>query len=89
MDYRRNNMRCLYRGQCNRTQPDFFSTNQNQENVDTTQEEGVKSVGKSLAMIYSPYQIFQDLYEPEEGLRRGTIFQELDKPFAGARRGCK
>ena len=38
--------------------------------------------GFSLAMVYSPYQIFQNVYEPQEGLSRGTIFAELDKPFS-------
>ena len=37
--------------------------------------------GFSLAMVYSPYQVFQSIYEPQEGLSRGTIFAELDKPF--------
>ena len=42
--------------------------------------------GQSLAMVYSPCQIFQGLHAPEEGLCRGTIFMELEKPFYGARR---
>ena len=37
--------------------------------------------GVSLAMVYSPCQAFTDLYEPEDGIDRGTIFKELDKPF--------
>ena len=37
--------------------------------------------GVSLAMVYSPCQAFTDLYEPEDGINRGTIFKELDKPF--------
>ena len=41
--------------------------------------------GRSLAMVYSPYQQFRELYEPEEGFSRGTIFRELDKPFYGRR----
>ncbi len=36
-----------------------------------------------LAMAYVPVQVWQDLYEPEEGFRRGTIFRELDLPFKG------
>ena len=43
-------------------------------------------VGNSLAMVYSPCQVFQGIYTPEEGLCRGTIFMELEKPFWGARR---
>ena len=41
--------------------------------------------GVSLAMVYSPKQEFTDLYEPEEGLYRGTIFVQLDKPLQA---GC-
>ena len=41
--------------------------------------------GISLAMVYSPAQEFDNLYEPEEGLYRGTIFVKLDKPL---REGC-
>ena len=39
--------------------------------------------GKSLAMVYSPCQEFEDLYDHTEGLKRGTIFRALDKPFTG------
>ena len=44
--------------------------------------------GRSLAMVYSPHQEFQSLYDPREGLCRGTVFCELDKPFYGSGRGC-
>ena len=37
----------------------------------------------SLAMVYSPEQIWQNLYDEEEGFTVGTIFKELDKPFYG------
>ena len=39
--------------------------------------------GMSLAMVYSPCQEFEDLYDHTEGLRHGTIFRALDKPFVG------
>ena len=42
--------------------------------------------GHSLAMVYSPLQEFDHLYEPEAGLCAGTIFCELEKPFWGAGR---
>ncbi|MBE6702252.1 MAG: spore coat associated protein CotJA [Ruminococcaceae bacterium] len=42
--------------------------------------------GRSLAMVYSPHQLFDGLYTPEVGLCHGTIFIELDKPFWGAGR---
>lgn len=43
-----------------------------------------------LAMVYSPYQEWRDLYTPEIGLSRGTLFAELDLPFEGYKRngGC-
>ena len=37
--------------------------------------------GVSLAMVYSPCQAFDDLYDVEAALSHGTIFKELDKPF--------
>ena len=38
---------------------------------------------KSLAMVYSPYQEFHELYDPRRGLCNGTVFCELNKPFLG------
>lgn len=35
------------------------------------------------AMAYIPFQQFGTTYEPEKGLKNGTIFPELDKPFLG------
>lgn len=35
----------------------------------------------SLAMVYSPFQEFENLYEPEEALTRGSLFVDLDLPF--------
>ena len=39
-----------------------------------------------LAMVYSPYQEWHELYDLESGFCQGTIFKELDKPFLGAAR---
>ncbi len=36
----------------------------------------------SLAMVYSPRQPWQNLYDPMKALSRGTLFADLDKPFA-------
>ena len=36
-----------------------------------------------LAMVYSPYQEWQNIYNGEKALENGTIFAELDKPFMG------
>lgn len=43
-----------------------------------------------LAMVYSPYQHFRNVYDCEKGLSRGTIFRDLDKPFeaSGSKGGC-
>lgn len=37
--------------------------------------------GYSLAMVYSPHQSFDDLYEFEEGFCNGTLFKKLNFPF--------
>lgn len=37
--------------------------------------------GVHFAMVYSPYQPFCNLYEPEVGLENGTIFRDLHFPF--------
>lgn len=41
----------------------------------------------ALAMGYVPWQVWRDVYEPAQGLKRATIFKELDKPFCGVRGG--
>ena len=41
----------------------------------------------SLAIVYSPYQHFRDIYTPWEALCRGTLFRELDKPWKVG--GCR
>ncbi len=43
-----------------------------------------------LAMVYSPYQHWRNVYDCEKGLSRGTIFRDLDKPFeaSGSKGGC-
>lgn len=43
-----------------------------------------------LAMVYSPYQVFRELYSPDTALSRGTLFSELDLPFEGYKKngGC-
>ena len=37
----------------------------------------------SLAMVYCPKQAFDDLYDVETALARGTLFGSLDLPFEG------
>ena len=49
-------------------------------------EKSGKSYGLSgypLAMVYSPMQEFDKLYELDKGFNAGTIFSELDLPFSG------
>ncbi|MBU5460436.1 spore coat associated protein CotJA [Anaerostipes sp. MSJ-23] len=36
-----------------------------------------------VAMQYVPWQQWNQIYCPEEGLSCGTIFPELNKPFYG------
>ena len=38
---------------------------------------------KALAMAYVPWQTWQEIYDVEKALQRGTIFCQLDKPFSG------
>lgn len=35
---------------------------------------------KPLAMMYSPYQYFEEIYPAEKGFSAGTIFIQLDLP---------
>ena len=42
-----------------------------------------------VAMAYVPFQQFGTIYDPERGLRSGTIFPDLDKPFLGGRGAMK
>ena len=46
-----------------------------------TQKENCPARGRSLAMLYSPRQSFEELYDAEQGLARGTIFRQLDLPL--------
>lgn len=43
--------------------------------------DGVDSM--QVAMQYVPWQKWNQIYCPEEGLSCGTIFPELNKPFYG------
>ena len=35
----------------------------------------------SLAMAYTPFQYFHEIYSAQDALDRGTLFLELDKPW--------
>ena len=41
----------------------------------------------SLAMVYSPHQMFDNLFSTEEALEHGTLFVELNKPWKVG--GCR
>ena len=43
-----------------------------------------------LAMVYSPYQNWQNLYTPDVALENGTLFSELNLPIesTNCKRGC-
>ena len=47
-------------------------------------DNNVSQKGQVLAMSYVPMQNWQNLYEYDKGLMRGTVFEELDLPFKGA-----
>lgn len=40
-----------------------------------------------IAMAYVPWQTWQNIYEPSEALKAGTLFADLDLRFYGVR-GC-
>ena len=40
-----------------------------------------------IAMAYTPWQEWKNIYKAEKAFQRGTIFEELDKPFGGTG-GC-
>lgn len=42
----------------------------------------------SLAMAFVPSQRWQNIYETNVALARGTIFADLDKPFIGEEAVC-
>lgn len=41
---------------------------------------------RSLAMVYTPVQLWRNMHDPSTALVRGTLFRELDMPFCGVRR---
>lgn len=49
--------------------------------------EGFGIRGGILAALYMPLQQYDDLYDEETALRRGTLFRALDLPFYGGKEG--
>ena len=42
--------------------------------------------GYPLASVYAPLQSFENIYDTETAIKRGTVFKELDLPFLGDKR---
>ena len=57
-------------------------------NMNDSQGMGWGLADHPLAMVYSPYQLFRDVYAPDVALKKGTMFAELDLPFEGNKRNC-
>ncbi len=53
------------------------------ENVPAAVSGNMRLDALPLAMSYLPMQKWENLYDPEVGLDRGTIFACLDLPFTG------
>ncbi|WP_408955387.1 spore coat associated protein CotJA [Natroniella sp. ANB-PHB2] len=47
--------------------------------------EGGRYLELRLAEAFVPFQIYEEHYSPQEGLRQGTIFPELDIPYVRRR----
>ncbi len=54
-----------------------YTDNRNYDTANTAE------MNYRLAMVYSPYQEWQNIYCGEKALENGTLFAELNKPFAG------
>lgn len=47
------------------------------------QPEGEFPPETPIGMCYVPFQKWEDIYDADTGLERGTIFRRLDLPFSG------
>lgn len=57
------------------------------DNTKTASDHTASNVYPSLAMVYSPYQTFTDIYPYECALDQGTLFRELNLPLE-EKRSC-
>lgn len=51
-----------------------------------TEMRGCAAFGRThfpLAMVYTPMQAFENLYDMDAALKNGTLFRDLDLPFRG------
>jgi hypothetical protein len=55
-----------------------------QHNGNSDTKDGWGLHNHPLAMVYSPYQSFRNVYPADMALDRGTLFAELDLPFERA-----
>lgn len=82
-----------YRGSCNkvynqinhtvhkRSNTNYCPITRNSTNGVCGRNNGYLTRETPIAMVYSPVQVWKELYDPETGLINGTIFKELDLPF--------
>ena len=42
-----------------------------------------------IGMAYVPFQVIDEVYEPETALKNGTLFPELNYPFMGGGDCCE
>jgi hypothetical protein len=68
------------RRRCDGTMPD----ERPQHNGNSDTKDGWGLYNHPLAMVYSPYQSFRNVYPADMALDRGTLFAELDLPFERA-----
>ena len=61
---------------------DRCSSNTNNGNIDRNSIDNLP-----VAMAYVPMQRWERVYEPERGLKEGTMFPELNLPFKGYQGG--
>ena len=77
---------CGMEVKCNRTRGIFgCETDTYGESMDSCKNmgQGWGIKGYPLASVYAPLQNFDEVYNMETALEKGTVFCELDLPFRG------
>ena len=62
---------------------DLGSCEQNTRNYDNEHNRSWGLEGYPLASVFAPLQKFENVYEVENAIKRGTVFADLDLPFEG------
>ena len=93
MDSRMRSGNCMQATPYSRTntasRTDSYHQNACGERTDPCVRTGKEQIDSfHIGMTYVPWQVFRDMYDPHQGLDRGTIFRELDYPFYGKRGNC-